>query len=100
MSIVDPENNTADLSDLKGLDRVHGHLCNDCRLVWVGGFDETELGLDPECATLSDSSRAFAESARHISCADEEDSDNGYFDCLVCDTTSISGFKTVAYLVP
>lgn len=98
--IADPDNDTTDLGDLKGLDRVHGHLCDDCRLVWVGGFDETELGLDPESATLSDSSRAFAESARHISCADEENAGNGYFDCLVCDNTGIGGFKAVAYLVP
>lgn len=99
-SIVEPEDETADQSDLKGLDRVHGHLCDDCRLVWIGGFDSTELGLDPESDTLSESPRAFAESARHISCADEEDSGNGYFDCLVCDTTSIGGFKAVAYMVP
>lgn len=88
-------------SDLEGLDQVHGHLCGDCRLVWVGGYDARELGLDPENSpTLSDSARAFAESARHIGCADEEDAGNGYFDCLICDVTSIGGHKVVAYMVP
>jgi hypothetical protein len=87
-------------SRLEGLDQVHGHLCGDCRLVWVGGYDERELGLDPDSPTLSGSARAFAESARHISCADDEDSGNGYFDCLICDVTSIGGFKVVAYMAP
>ena len=90
----------SDLSDLKSLDRVHGHLCDDCRLVWVGGFDAHEMGLDTDSATLSTSAQTFAESTRHISCADEEDARNGYFDCLICDTTSIGGFKAVAYMVP
>lgn len=88
-------------NDLEGLDEVHGHICTDCRLAWVGGHDEHELGLDPEISsTFSDSARAFAESARHISCADEEDAGHGYFDCLICDVTSIDGFKAVAYKVP
>jgi hypothetical protein len=87
--------------DLEGLDEVHGHICGDCRLAWVGGHDERELGLDPEISsTFSDSARAFAASARHISCADEEDAGHGYFDCLICDVTSIGGFKVVAYMVP
>jgi hypothetical protein len=87
--------------DLTGLDEVHGHICGDCRLAWVGGYDERELGLDPEISsTFSDSARAFAESARHISCADEEDAGHGYFDCLICNVTSIGGFKAVAYMVP
>lgn len=88
-------------SDLEGLDEVHGRICTDCRHVWIGGFDQTELGLDPETSsTLSDSARAFAESARHISCAEEEDTGHGYFDCLICNTTSIGGYKVIAYLVP
>jgi hypothetical protein len=89
------------LNDLEGLDEVHGHICGDCRLAWVGGMDERELGLDLEISsTFSDGARAFAESTRHISCADEEDPRHGYFDCLICDVTSIGGFKTVAYMVP
>jgi hypothetical protein len=88
-------------NDLEGLDEVHGRICTDCRNVWIGGFDEIELGLDPETSsTLSDSARAFAESARHISCAEEEDAGHGYFDCLICDVTSIGGYKVIAYLVP
>jgi hypothetical protein len=87
-------------SDLDGLDQVHGHICTECRLVWVGGFDEQELGLDPDSSTLRDSARAFAESAKHISCAEEEDAGHGYFDCLICDVTSIDGYKAVAYMVP
>lgn len=88
-------------SDLAGLDEVHGHVCGDCRLAWIGGYDERELGLDPEISsTFSDSARAFAESARHISCADEEDAGHGYFDCLICDVTSIGGYKAIAYMVP
>lgn len=86
--------------DLDALDQVHGHICTECRLVWVGGFDAQELGLDPDSSTLSDSARAFAESARHISCAEEEDAGHGYFDCLICDVTSIGGYKAVAYMVP
>lgn len=85
---------------LEGLDQIHGHLCADCRLVWVGGHDERELGLDPDSPTLSGSARAFAESARHLSCAGDEDAGNGYFDCLICDVTSIGGFKVVAYMAP
>ncbi|MEO3931333.1 hypothetical protein WMO79_00775 [Micrococcaceae bacterium Sec7.4] len=87
--------------DLEGLDEVHGHICDDCRHAWVGGMDERELGLDPEISsTFSDSARGFAESARHISCADEEDAGHGYFDCLICDVTSIGGFKAIAYMKP
>ncbi|MCB5280639.1 hypothetical protein BJQ89_00361 [Arthrobacter sp. ES1] len=88
-------------NDLEGLDEIHGHICGDCRCAWVGGMDERELGLDPEISsTFSDSARAFAESARHISCAEEEDAGHGYFDCLICDVTSIGGFKAIVYAVP
>lgn len=91
----------APANDLEGLDEIHGHICGDCRHAWVGGMDERELGLDPDSSsTFSDSARAFAESARHISCADDEDAGHGYFDCLICDVTSIGGFKAVAYMVP
>lgn len=102
MSTADvPEVIPAPRNDLEGLDEVHGHICDDCRLAWVGGVDEHELGLDPEISsTFSDSARGFAESAKHISCADEEDAGHGYFDCLICDVTSIGGFKAVAYTVP
>lgn len=88
-------------NDLQGLDEVRGHICGDCRHAWVGGMDERELGLDPEISsTFSDSARAYAESARHIECADEEDAGHGYFDCLICDTTGIGGFAAVAYMKP
>ena len=87
--------------DLEALDQIHGHLCNDCRLVWVGGYDVQELGLDPETSTaFSDAAQAFAESAKHISCADEEDTGCGYFDCLICNATGIDGYTTVVYMVP
>lgn len=92
---------TAVRNDLEGLDEIHGHICGDCRHAWVGGMDERELGLDPETSsTFSDSARAFAESARHIRCDDDEDAGHGYFDCLICDVTSIGGFKAVVYAVP
>lgn len=87
--------------DLQGLDEVRGHICGDCRLAWIGGMDERELGLDPETSsTFSDSARAFAESARHIECADDEDAGHGYFDCLICDVTSIGGYPATAYMKP
>lgn len=102
MSAPEPQEATqSPTSDLEGPDEVRGHICGDCRLAWVGGVDERELGLDPETSsTFSDSARAFAESARHISCADEEDSGHGYFDCLICDATGIGGFNAVAYMAP
>lgn len=84
--------------DLAGLDEIHGYLCDDCWLVWVGGFDAQEMGLDPDSATLSDSARAFAESAKHIGCTEE--TAPGYFDCLICDVTSIGGHQAIAYMVP
>lgn len=87
--------------DLEGLDEIHGHICTDCRHVWIGGFDENELDLDPETSsTLSNSARAFAESAKHISCAEDEDAGNGYFDCLICNVISIGGYKVIAYMAP
>jgi len=99
-STPEPEAQAAK-NDLQGLDEVRGHICGDCRNAWVGGMDERELGLDPETSsTFSDSARAFAESARHIECADEEDAGHGYFDCLICDTTGIGGFPATAYMKP
>lgn len=87
---------------LVGLDAVHGHLCDNCRLAWIGGFTEEELGLDPEISsTFSDSARGFAESAKHMACSEEPDPEhNGYFDCLICDETSIGGYQVIAFLVP
>lgn len=85
-------------SDLEGLDEKHGYLCPDCRLIWVGGFDPQELGLDPDSDTLSDSARAFAESVRFFSCAETESS--RYYDCMICDVVGVGGYETVAYMVP
>jgi hypothetical protein len=97
---TDTEKDTAG-ENLDGLDQIHGHICTDCRLVWVGGFDQHELGLDPETnSTFSPSAQAFAESTKHISAADEEDAGHGYFDCLICDDTCIAGHKAVVYMVP
>ncbi|KIA72716.1 hypothetical protein ANMWB30_24840 [Arthrobacter sp. MWB30] len=87
-------------SNLDGLDEIHGRVCDDCRLVWIGGFDINELDLDPRSPTLSDNARVFVESTLHMSCVDEEDAGHGYFDSLICDTTSIGGHEAVAYMKP
>lgn len=87
--------------DLDRFDQVTGHICSDCRHVWVDGTDAQELGLDQETSsTLSDSAEAFAELVKHIDCADTEDTANGYFDCLFCDDTCIGGYPVTLYLVP
>jgi len=83
------------------LDEIHGRICNDCRLVWVGGFDAQETGLDPETSsTFSTSAEAFAESVKASNIADEEDTGHGYFQCLFCDETHIGGFTAVLKVTP
>lgn len=80
------------------LDEIHGYADEDCRLIWVGGFDPTEMDLDPESPSLGDSARAFAESAKHLSCTEE--TSPGYFDCIFCNVTGISGKKIIALMTP
>lgn len=84
--------------DLEGLDEIHGHACDDCRLVWIGGFDAAEMGLPSDSATLGDSARGFAESAKHLACTEETSA--GYFDCIFCNVTGISGRKVIAFMKP
>ena len=74
---------------------IKGYICADCRLVWVGGFDQQETGIDPDSSTFSAGAEGFAELVDSIDCAEEEDSSNGYYDCLFCNETNIGGFKTV-----
>lgn len=92
------DSTTIAASDLDGLDEIHGYICDDCRLIWVGGFDPKDMGLDQDIDALSDSARAFAESAKHIRCADQESS--RFFTCLICDVVSIGGYAAVAYMTP
>lgn len=87
--------------DLDRFDQVTGHICTDCRLVWVEGTDARELGLMPETSsTLNASTEAFVSSTKHLDCAGEEDTANGYFDCLFCNDISICGYAITVYMVP
>ena len=74
---------------------IKGYICEDCRLVWVGGFDQQETGINTDSSTFSAGAEGFAELVESIDCADAEDSGNGYFDCLFCSDTNVGGFKTV-----
>ena len=72
-------------------DEIRGHICNDCNLVWLHGYDRDELGYEP--ASFSDEAEAFVSSAAGI-IAEYEPDTNGYFDCMICNETGISGYPT------
>lgn len=96
--LLEQETELREIPDSDGLDEIHGYADDDCWLIWVGGFDPTEMGLDPDSPSLGDSARNFAESAKHLTSTDE--TSPGYFDCIFCNVTGISGKKIIALTVP
>lgn len=82
------------------LDRIDGHICQGCRLIWIGGYRPDELDESTVGNSVSDNAEAFIQSLKALTAVDERDHGYGYADCLVCDEVIIDGHQAQAHIVP